>query len=210
MMSRFGHYFVRNWLSNLHMFKMIACGCLVHLRAATTDWVSFFLIPSDDNDFFFSGNNWGNCPNGTGAVGCGPQEEFRACADVKIVGKGAEEPMVSEDPTTYPITTTSTTSAPTSTPEIPTSEESFSPITTFIISIMSFLVVCLIFSLLYFHFYQVGRQIRNWITGPPKEKNTFQTHKLPNLPPQAPPRMKRSRSPDIFCYDIRRDSLAWI
>ena len=24
------------------------------------------------------------CPNGTGAVGCGPQEEFRGCADIKI------------------------------------------------------------------------------------------------------------------------------
>ncbi len=26
----------------------------------------------------------GTCKNGTGAVGCGPQEEFRACADVTV------------------------------------------------------------------------------------------------------------------------------
>ena len=26
----------------------------------------------------------GRCKNGTEAVGCGPQEEFRACADVTI------------------------------------------------------------------------------------------------------------------------------
>ena len=26
----------------------------------------------------------GTCPNGTEAVGCGPQEEFRACADITI------------------------------------------------------------------------------------------------------------------------------
>lgn len=156
--------------------------------------------------YFFLGNNWGNCPNGTGAVGCGPQEEFRACADIKIVGKGSEEPMVSEEPTTYPITTSTILPIPTS--EKPTSEESFSPITTFIISIMSFLVVCLIFFLLYFHFYQVGRQMRNWMRGPLKEKNNCQNFKAPPLPPQAPPRVKRSRSPDIFSYDIRRDSLA--
>lgn len=32
------------------------------------------------------------CPNGTGQVGCGPQEEFRACADVSIVdGSGAAD-----------------------------------------------------------------------------------------------------------------------
>ena len=34
----------------------------------------------------FEGNNWGKCADGvTGAVGCGPQETFRGCADVEIV-----------------------------------------------------------------------------------------------------------------------------
>ncbi|XP_071447948.1 uncharacterized protein [Hetaerina americana] len=33
---------------------------------------------------YIAGNNWGTCANGTGAVGCGPQEEFRSCADVSI------------------------------------------------------------------------------------------------------------------------------
>lgn len=33
---------------------------------------------------YVSGNNWGVCEDGTGALGCGPQEEFRACADVSI------------------------------------------------------------------------------------------------------------------------------
>ncbi|CAL8139160.1 unnamed protein product [Orchesella dallaii] len=31
-----------------------------------------------------AGNNWGVCPDGTGSVGCGPQETFRGCADIKI------------------------------------------------------------------------------------------------------------------------------
>lgn len=31
-----------------------------------------------------AGNNWGICADGTGALGCGPQEEFRACADVTV------------------------------------------------------------------------------------------------------------------------------
>ena len=30
------------------------------------------------------GNSWGICPNGKGKVGCGPQETFRACADIAI------------------------------------------------------------------------------------------------------------------------------
>lgn len=33
---------------------------------------------------YIAGNNWGMCEDGTGAVGCGPQEEFRACSDVSI------------------------------------------------------------------------------------------------------------------------------
>ncbi|KAK6627458.1 hypothetical protein RUM44_009935 [Polyplax serrata] len=39
---------------------------------------------------YIAGNNWGMCANGTGLVGCGPQEEFRACADVAIVDSAGE------------------------------------------------------------------------------------------------------------------------
>ncbi|CAG0922478.1 unnamed protein product [Notodromas monacha] len=37
---------------------------------------------------YVAGNNWGMCKNGTGMLGCGPQEEFRACADIAILGDG--------------------------------------------------------------------------------------------------------------------------
>ncbi|XP_076066211.1 uncharacterized protein LOC143039859 [Oratosquilla oratoria] len=29
-------------------------------------------------------NSWGQCPDGTGAIGCGPQETFVNCADISI------------------------------------------------------------------------------------------------------------------------------
>eukprot|EP00092_Neocalanus_flemingeri_P037458 GFUD01040790.1.p1 GENE.GFUD01040790.1~~GFUD01040790.1.p1 ORF type:complete len:387 (-),score=70.30 GFUD01040790.1:134-1294(-) len=32
-----------------------------------------------------SANSWGDCKNGTLALGCGPQETFRNCADIRIV-----------------------------------------------------------------------------------------------------------------------------
>ncbi|XP_076666100.1 uncharacterized protein LOC143367809 [Andrena cerasifolii] len=32
-----------------------------------------------------SGNNWGECDDGSSALGCGPQETFRNCADVSIL-----------------------------------------------------------------------------------------------------------------------------
>jgi hypothetical protein len=31
-----------------------------------------------------SGNSWGSCGDGTGALGCGPQETFRTCSDIAI------------------------------------------------------------------------------------------------------------------------------
>ncbi|GLH14587.1 Uncharacterized protein GBIM_18950 [Gryllus bimaculatus] len=53
---------------------------------------------------YVAGNSWGRCENGTEAVGCGPQEEFRACADVAIDGQGerpteAPAPAPGEGPT---------------------------------------------------------------------------------------------------------------
>jgi len=33
---------------------------------------------------YVAGNSWGKCTNGTEAVGCGAQEEFRACADLTV------------------------------------------------------------------------------------------------------------------------------
>lgn len=33
---------------------------------------------------YTAGNNWGTCDNKTEGLGCGPQETFRACADVAI------------------------------------------------------------------------------------------------------------------------------
>lgn len=34
---------------------------------------------------YISGNNWGTCENGQGAMGCGPQETYKNCADISIV-----------------------------------------------------------------------------------------------------------------------------
>jgi len=33
---------------------------------------------------YTAGNNWGICSDGRGALGCGPQETFKNCADVSI------------------------------------------------------------------------------------------------------------------------------
>ena len=70
---------------------------------------------------YVAGNNWGTCPDGTGKVGCGPQEEFRACADIRITREaqaGAGWPSLSgggsvESRPPRPTTTTTTRRPPT-------------------------------------------------------------------------------------------------
>lgn len=42
---------------------------------------------------YVGGNNWGTCQNGTSGLGCGPQEHFRSCADIRIV----PHPLLSPD-----------------------------------------------------------------------------------------------------------------
>ncbi|CAB4064275.1 unnamed protein product [Lepeophtheirus salmonis] len=39
-----------------------------------------------------AGNTWGDCGNGTGAVGCGPQETFVNCADIQIFDSSLDLP----------------------------------------------------------------------------------------------------------------------
>ena len=34
---------------------------------------------------YHTANSWGEDPDGRVCVGCGPQETFRACADIRIV-----------------------------------------------------------------------------------------------------------------------------
>ena len=46
--------------------------------------------------FIFAGNSWGVDENGTGCVGCGPQEQFRGCADVAIGDNFTHEELVPE------------------------------------------------------------------------------------------------------------------
>ncbi|CAG0892303.1 unnamed protein product [Cyprideis torosa] len=66
-----------------------------------------------------AGNNWGICEDGTSAPGCGPQENFRACADIRIRrGEGGPVESTPGVPTTSTMRTTTsrTTTTSSSTP----------------------------------------------------------------------------------------------
>lgn len=53
---------------------------------------------------YTAGNNWGPCDDGkTSRVGCGPQETFRACADIQITNREAEASVTYDDEPTSTI-----------------------------------------------------------------------------------------------------------
>lgn len=120
---------------------------------------------------YVAGNNWGVCENGTGAVGCGPQEEFRACADISVSDKdGTVDTSPYPTPIT-PITTTTTTTATTdSDNEIPNTIETKKPhssafgLAIFILSIMllSLGFILVVFLFVYWYFYHAGDTVKSW------------------------------------------------
>ena len=68
-----------------------------------------------------TGNSWGTDPDGTSCIGCGDQEHFRACADIRINGDGndpdPEQPTTSQPlPTTGEDSPVPTTQSPTDDP----------------------------------------------------------------------------------------------
>lgn len=73
---------------------------------------------------YTTGNNWGWCGDGSGKLGCGPQETFRACSDISIDGNLVSNPTLptantppessistSSSTTPSPVTVSSTTQA---------------------------------------------------------------------------------------------------
>jgi len=63
-----------------------------------------------------TGNSWGVCEDGSGAIGCGAQEHFRACADITIGESSLTNNSTSAPPTSgAPASTVPSTTWPSST-----------------------------------------------------------------------------------------------
>ncbi|XP_068250185.1 alpha-amylase-like [Palaemon carinicauda] len=89
---------------------------------------------------YVAGNNWGICPDGSGSLGCGPQEEFRACADVAISAQKSRSwystpkpevpPTLSPTIIPPPVSTTKTEPPRRTTTRRPTTTKRPRPLTT--------------------------------------------------------------------------------
>lgn len=45
-----------------------------------------------------TGNRWGNCTDGTEMMGCGDQEIFRGCSDIRIYPENTDEQHIQRNP----------------------------------------------------------------------------------------------------------------
>jgi len=147
---------------------------------------------------YIAGNNWGICENGTGAVGCGPQEEFRACADVEIVdshGTADETPFYNEIPTHEENKTKEETSAPTE-----KTHETVTPHSVWMVAMFAGFMfistaIALILALCVIYYKDPDR-VKRWIRS---ERFLRQTQKTQQ--PIPPPRVKKQKSgntsPDV-------------
>ncbi|KAF7993704.1 hypothetical protein HCN44_010299 [Aphidius gifuensis] len=147
---------------------------------------------------YIAGNNWGDCGNNTSAVGCGPQEEFRACADIAI---GDNLP---------PLPTRPPSSKPTKKPYKPTEQSNqtspeFDDTTTttvssnwwflpIVIASTGLIVTLAILALLYAYYYHIAGRAKLWL----KSRRLAPENSTTNeLPPVAPPRQKRTLSNNL-------------
>lgn len=148
---------------------------------------------------YVAGNNWGICPDGNGAVGCGEQEEFRACSDVAI-GKGP----ISDIPLPKPPTDTKPSyEEPTADEADETADTTEKPaaVSNFFGAIIAmftfFLVLCTIIAI-YVHFYHgdllkraLRRQQRTSPFDSESSSSISSSSASPIPPPVRPPRIKR-------------------
>ncbi|PNF41958.1 hypothetical protein B7P43_G14640 [Cryptotermes secundus] len=146
---------------------------------------------------YIAGNNWGTCENGTGAVGCGPQEEFRACADVEIVdssGSADETPFDNEIPTYEDNKNKEQTSIPTEDTSVPVPATDWWLVT--VIAACTLIAVAITLALVYFYYYHAGDAVKRWLGGEQFQKQAQQPQQ-----PVPPPRVKKQKSstnnPDV-------------
>lgn len=167
---------------------------------------------------YVAGNNWGKCDDGTERVGCGPQEQFRACSDVSI-GKGAASPPLRPmRPVTKPTKGSYITKVPVTQPdEDATGEEISDTSSRYIGVLIAFItllfVVCCMVVLYVYHYH--GERIKNMLRWR-RDKSDSTTNSTTTLhcdsnysmnlnlsAPVPPPRTKRlsSNLPEINAAD---------
>lgn len=142
------------------------------------------------------------CPDGTGAVGCGAQEEFRACSDINIGDVGPQPPLRPLRPGTKPTTRTKPTDTTSKSPselekdKTTETEESPSRLLGPIIAGLTLLVVLCVLASIYLYYYH-GQRVKHLMLWKREQKTPIisfppaMSPSVTTMPPIPPPRTKR-------------------
>lgn len=136
---------------------------------------------------YVAGNNWGTCENGTEMVGCGPQEEFRACSDVSIEdgrGDSDEETINNVVPHDNDDDEETPDDGGAQTNKVYKERSEDWWLFTLAIAMCTLLLVLTIYALLYFYYYHAGAAIKRWLHPTNKSNTTL-------VSPVPPPRTKK-------------------
>lgn len=134
---------------------------------------------------YIAGNNWGMCEDGTGAVGCGPQEEFRACADISIGEHASAPPLRPVRPGIKTKPTAKITDGTKTTPkedvetfEIPTQDSATRYLGAIVIILSALLVVLCLLAAIYLYHYHGSRvkQFMHWNNQQHQKSPTLSNH----------------------------------
>ncbi|XP_043064454.1 uncharacterized protein LOC108100432 isoform X2 [Drosophila ficusphila] len=152
---------------------------------------------------YVAGNNWGVCSDGNGAMGCGPQEEFRSCSDIALTTNVG----VYADPS-RPLQTKPTKLI--NTEKVLESDQNEILKYSFVIAIVMVLVLCIC---IVYIWYIYNYDVTNVIFGCSFRKkvlncNVFKSaNKISNVkldkPPIPPPRTKRLEKNNLANVTIK-------
>ena len=121
---------------------------------------------------YVAANNWGVCSDGSGRVGCGPQEEFRACSDVSITDQAGHADNVpntdvdmidevEDNSVDWNNTGEDNVSYPQYYPPVTASDDYYYGERTAVIILASVLTAVLLFGAVFLYYYKVKSLIKD-------------------------------------------------
>lgn len=150
---------------------------------------------------YLAANNWGRCDNGSSAIGCGPQEEFRACADIAIEDKhrpGVPDHTPAKEPEDEDVTEHDHEHELATDTNRVDDAGSYAEQTgryyllSFYIMLAAMFLSIFVYTLLFIYYYGANKTIKPcWQTVVEGTRNGFSFSKKTKSPPVPPPRTRK-------------------
>lgn len=137
---------------------------------------------------YLAANNWGRCDDGSEAVGCGPQEEFRACADIAIEAKDGSTDDTPYKPTPPNEGGNENDLDDKKVNKISTDEPGNLYLLSLVIMLIGMFLAIFVYTLIFIYFYGVNKTVKPcWQLTIQQVRQVLRT----GSPPVPPPRTKK-------------------